>query len=93
MNQTVEALLRAVPRQSFRERSKWESAPGAPGGGLAVDNANAVRCEPIENTVDRRRTRSKRTMGTVVPQRVREKVGIDIQCFSLQLMEVPEEPV
>ncbi len=32
MYQTFEVVLRAVPRQSFRARPKWESAPGAPCG-------------------------------------------------------------
>src|SRR3954466_5392498 len=35
VNQTREVVLRAVPTQSLRARSKCDSAPGAPGAGAA----------------------------------------------------------
>src|SRR5258708_23930013 len=37
VNQTFEVVLRAVPRQSLRARSKCESAPGPSGAVLAGD--------------------------------------------------------
>ncbi len=39
--QTFEAVLRAVPTQSLRARSKWESAPG-PSEAAAADAAGTA---------------------------------------------------
>src|SRR3954469_6005313 len=41
VNQTREVVLRAVPTQSLRARSKCDSAPGAPGAGAACAGAAA----------------------------------------------------
>jgi len=84
--------LRAVPRQSLRARSKWESAPGPSDAALPDAAADVRKCEAIGNTIARRRARRTRTKGTVVRQRMREKVGIAIQRFSFELIEAPEEP-
>ena len=51
MNQTFEVVLRAVPRQSLRARSKCESAPGKPGapGGVATATVSTCVAATYEN--------------------------------------------
>src|SRR5215207_5117121 len=40
--QTLDVVFRAVSTQSFRARSKWDSAPGAPTGGGSTAAAGAA---------------------------------------------------
>jgi hypothetical protein len=93
VNQTLEVVFWAVPRQSLRDRSKWESAPGPSGAALAGATADAERCEAIENTVPNIRVRITRTMGNTTRQRKREEVGVDIQHFSFELIEFLKNPL
>ena len=82
--------MRAVPRQSLRERSKWESAPGPSDAGLAGDAAKLRLCDASENTVEKIKAMSKRAIGTLVRRRRREKAEIGIGGFSFQLIWTPE---
>ncbi len=93
MNQTLEVVLRAVPRQSLRERSKWESAPGPSGAALVGEAAKDGRCDAIVKTIEKRSARRIKSRGIVVRHRMRDKACIDIQCFSLQLIEAPKNLV
>jgi hypothetical protein len=87
VNHTCEVVLRAVPRQSLRERSKWESAPGPSGAALVEEAAKDARCDAIVKTIEKRRASRIKNIGIVVRHRMRDKAGIDILCFSLKLIE------
>jgi hypothetical protein len=77
----------------LRERSKWESAPGPSDAALVGEAAKDDKCEATVKTIEKRRARRIKNMGIVMRQRMRGKTGIDIQCFSLKLIEVLENLV
>jgi len=76
-------VLRAVPRQSLRARSKWASAPGPSGAEAPLAcTIKDPTCDVSEKTSPEIRAETRRRVGRVVRHGERRNTGLAIYGYS-----------